>query len=336
MSDAATDSLGGWHPVAASDDVVDRPLAVRVLDDEVVLWRDSDGTLAAAADRCPHRGTRLSLGTVRIADGGARRLECPYHGWQFAADGRCAHIPADPGLVPTPAQGLDRRHAIERHGLVWLSLGGATEGGPFVVPELAADLPPRRVVCGPYDVDAAAPRVVENFLDISHFAFVHEGSLGERGQAGVPPYAVDLDAAGRPGVADVRVWQPRSMHSAAGGARVRYGYRVLAPFVALLEKAPEQQAEGRNAILLAACPLGETATRVWFTIATSDRASDEATIRAYQDRVFGEDRPILESQRPKPLPLAGGVEAHSTADRLSAAYRRYLLAHRIRVGTSGP
>jgi phenylpropionate dioxygenase-like ring-hydroxylating dioxygenase large terminal subunit len=326
-------ALAGWHPVAAGRDVGAAPVAARVLDAELVLWRDADGAVAAADDRCPHRGTRLSLGAVVAEADGSRRLACPYHGWRFAADGRCTRIPAAPGLVPSAAQGLAPHAVRERHGLLWVRLGDA-DPGPFAVPELAERLPPRQVVCGPYDVDAAAPRVVENFLDTAHFAWVHAGSLGDPAEASVPPYDVDADAEGRPGVPSYRAWQPRAMHGTTEGAWIRYAYRVLTPFAALLEKAPEDGA-GRNAILLAACPLGATATRVWFTVATTDAASDDDAVRAWQDAVFAEDRPILASQRPKPLPLAPGAEAHGPADRLSAAYRRYLLRHRVGVGTSG-
>ena len=77
-----------WHPVALSGAVAGQaPLAVQLLEQPVVLWRDSEGAVLALADQCPHRGARLSLG--RVTPQG--QLECPYHGWQFAAGGQCTH-----------------------------------------------------------------------------------------------------------------------------------------------------------------------------------------------------------------------------------------------------
>jgi len=70
---------------------------------------------------------------------------------------------------------------------------------------------------------------------------------------------------------------------------------------------------------------------VWFLQFTSDTATPDAALQQFQDTIFGQDRPVLESQRPRCLPLAGG-EVHSAADRLSAAYRRWLQAQRIDFG----
>src|SRR5687768_14466234 len=88
-----------WHTVAESASLTDAPLAVRLLSQDLVLWRDAAGTAHAWADRCPHRGTRLSLGRVLHTEAGSR-LECPYHGWQFAPEGVCRLIPALPDFAP--------------------------------------------------------------------------------------------------------------------------------------------------------------------------------------------------------------------------------------------
>src|SRR3954453_15173476 len=90
-----------WHPVAYADALTDAPLRVRLLGEDLVLWRDSGGTAHALRDLCIHRGTALSLGRV-VED----QLMCPYHGWRYGADGRCTHIPqlADPTRVPGKAR----------------------------------------------------------------------------------------------------------------------------------------------------------------------------------------------------------------------------------------
>ena len=86
-----------WHPVALSSEVGREPVAVRLGGQGWALARFG-GAIAAFADACPHRRARLSAG--RITDG---TLQCTYHGWRFAHDGRCVDIPAledaaaDPG-----------------------------------------------------------------------------------------------------------------------------------------------------------------------------------------------------------------------------------------------
>jgi phenylpropionate dioxygenase-like ring-hydroxylating dioxygenase large terminal subunit len=91
----------------------------------------------------------------------------------------------------------------------------------------------------------------------------------------------------------------------------------------VLRKAPDAQAGYRESIALFVCPLEPEASRVWFRMAVPEQQSSDAQLREFQDRIFAQDRPVLESQRPRRLPLTGG-EVHSAADRASAAYRRYL------------
>ena len=73
-----------WHPVARSDEATVVPRNVRILSEDLVLYRSLDGTPGLMYPRCCHRGTSLYFGKVEH-DG----IRCPYHGWLFAADGRC-------------------------------------------------------------------------------------------------------------------------------------------------------------------------------------------------------------------------------------------------------
>jgi phenylpropionate dioxygenase-like ring-hydroxylating dioxygenase large terminal subunit len=320
---ASTESAW-WLPVAARAELDGgRPLPVSWLGEPLVLWHDG-AEVRAFTDRCPHRGARLSMGRV---DGGL--LECPYHGWRFAADGHCRLVPALPGFIPPPDHRATSWPVREAHGLVWVAGARAGDDAPHA-PPLLADLPPRRVLCGPYDVATSAPRAVENFLDTAHFGLVHEGWLGARDRLEVPHYQVVADAHGRPGVPDYRAWQPQASAAVAGGAWVRYRYQVLSPYSALLTKKAEGDAP-QEAYALWACPTTPEACRVWFTIFTSDDTLADDALIAFQDRIFRQDRPVLESQRPRLLPLSGG-ELHSAADRLSAAYRRWLQAQHITFG----
>jgi phenylpropionate dioxygenase-like ring-hydroxylating dioxygenase large terminal subunit len=157
---------------------------------------------------------------------------------------------------------------------------------------------------------------------MAHFGFVHEGLLGDRGHGEVPAYEVTMDASGVH-ARGCRAWQPQSNRLSSTGSWVDYDYDVGAPYAAVLRKAPDALAGYREAIALFVCPIDPETSRVWFRMAVPDWQSSDAQLREFQERIFEQDRPVLESQRPRRLPLSGG-EAHSVADRSSAAYRRYL------------
>lgn len=78
------------------------------------LWRSESGALALQADRCPHRGMRLSHGFVR-----GEALSCIYHGWRYARNGRCLKIPAHPRLEPPEAIRVETYTVAESGGLIW-------------------------------------------------------------------------------------------------------------------------------------------------------------------------------------------------------------------------
>jgi phenylpropionate dioxygenase-like ring-hydroxylating dioxygenase large terminal subunit len=113
---------------------------------------------------------------------------------------------------------------------------------------------------------------------------------------------------------------------------VDYRYEVLGPYSAVLFKRADAGGAPQEAYALWICPVASEASRVWFTHFTGDERTPEAELRAFQDAIFVQDRPIVESQRPRLLPLAGG-EAHSAADRLAVAYRRYLRELGVTFGT---
>lgn len=322
---AASSDLQWWHPVAAESALGDTPLSVELMGEALVLWRAADGQPAAAIDRCPHRGARLSLGRVMGGE-----LECPYHGWRFERGGRCTAIPAQPGFVPPPGHGACAWQVRAVHGLLWVAPVGVPDEAPYA-PAALAGLPARQLICGPYDVATSVPRVVENFLDTAHFGLVHEGFLGERLQLAVPDYRVAADAHGRPGVPAYRAWQPRASSAVRGGAWVDYRYQVLGPAAALLTKTVDGEVPP-EAYALWACALGAEHCRVWFTLWTGDTSRSDDELRQFQDTIFAQDRPVLESQRPKRLPLPEH-ERHAAADRLSLAYRRWLMAQNLLWGT---
>jgi phenylpropionate dioxygenase-like ring-hydroxylating dioxygenase large terminal subunit len=333
-----------WHPVALSADVADSPVAAQLLGQALVLWRDAQGAVYAWADKCPHRGAKLSLG--RVVHGATQSvLECAYHGWQFGAGfgsdlggvlggvGLCTLVPALPDFAPPAGHCATVFEAREAYGMVWVRL---QVDSVAEIPAFAAGLDAglRQVHCGPYDVATSAPRVVENFLDMAHFGFVHEGYLGARDATALADYVVTETAQG-PVATGCRAWQPRSHAQAASGADVSYSYAVVAPYCAVLTKIPDAQSKPRResiasttphreSIALWVCPISPESSRVWFSLAVTDFSIAAQSLRDFQDTIFMQDKPILESQSPARLPLDPRAELHTAADKMSAAYRRYL------------
>jgi phenylpropionate dioxygenase-like ring-hydroxylating dioxygenase large terminal subunit len=318
-----------WHPVAQSVTVMgDKPLAARLLGHDLVLWRDAAGQAHAWADRCPHRGTKLSLGRV-IEIEGTSRLECPYHGWQFERQGQCTFVPSLPDFTPPSSHRACRYETHEAYGLVWVRMVTSDSAVPPFEAEFDAKL--RKFMCGPYDVNTSAARVLENFLDVSHFGLVHEGSLGDREHLEVERYKVETTSIGFT-ASGVRAWQPRSNKLAAVGTMVDYRYELIGPFCAVLTKLPAAQDGYKDVIGIFVCPMEPDRCRVWFRVALTDFGSDVNELRAFQDAIFKQDQPILESQTPRLLPVNDSDEVHVATDASSSAYRRYLRERGITFG----
>ncbi len=316
--------INDWHPVATVKQFQETNLlAARLLGEDIVLWRAS-GQILAWQDLCIHRGTRLSLG--RVVEGNL--LECPYHGWTYDNSGKCIHIPAQPDQAPPQKAIVKTYQAREQYGLVWVTLGEPEHGiPPFTEWD---DASYRKILCGPYEVKAAGPRIIENFLDIAHFAFVHEGILGVRERPEIEDYRAEI---GPDGVTseDVRVFQP-DPYGTGKSDYVSYTYRVFRPLTAALSKKSD---ESRFTILLTITPHDELASTAWMWMAQNHGYDvPEEEIVAYQDQIFAQDLPIVQSQRPELLPLDLQMELHLCSDRTAIAYRRWLNELGLTFGTA--
>ncbi len=305
--------INDWHPVASLAQLKHQNiLAVRLLGEDIVIWQ-TDEQVLAWQDLCIHRGTRLSLGTVKDDV-----LACPYHGWTYDATGRCIHIPAHPEQTPPEKAQAKSYQARIGYDLVWVSLGEPTHDLPSF-PEWDKD-EYRKLLCGPYPVQASGPRIVENFLDIAHFPFVHEGILGDQAHPEIEDYEAQIDPEGVIATG-VRVYQP-DPYGTGQGDTVAYTYKALRPLTAYLLK---ESVGPSFSILLMITPheTVESSAWMWMTMNYGhDIPADE--LIAWQDEIFSQDQPILESQRPELLPLDLQAELHLRSDRLAIAYRQWL------------
>ncbi|RUZ74131.1 aromatic ring-hydroxylating dioxygenase subunit alpha [Mesorhizobium sp. M7A.F.Ca.US.006.01.1.1] len=220
---------------------------------------------------------------------------------------------------------------IERFGYVWTTLG-TPERDLFEIPEFS-EADRRHIIQGVVRVNVSAPRAVENFLDMGHFPFVHTGILGEEPHTEVKPYKVQVSA--EPPeimVTDCEFYQPQANAGSTTGADTEYIYRVPHPFCAVLYKTGSRQRDRRDVIALFGQPVEEDWVLVHIVICLLDEVRDLATLRRFHQTILGQDKPILENQVPKRLPLDPRSEVPIRADAASAAYRRWLRERGLRYG----
>jgi len=120
-----------WQPAALVDELdadPERPLrALRLLGQDLVLFRDAEGRFGMIDRDCPHRGADLAYG--RLENGG---LRCVFHGWLFDVEGRCLETPAEPAGSRLCESIRQRAYPVlEKGGVLWAYLG---EGAPPVFP----------------------------------------------------------------------------------------------------------------------------------------------------------------------------------------------------------
>ncbi|MFA5123975.1 aromatic ring-hydroxylating dioxygenase subunit alpha [Zavarzinia sp.] len=216
-----------------------------------------------------------------------------------------------------------------RYGFVWTSLG-MPKGDLFAIPEY--DEADRRNLNGcSFGVQVSAPRAVENFLDMGHFPFVHTGILGAEPHTEVKDYDVETMPAE---IVATRCmfYQPQAAVASTGGADVAYRYRVPHPYCAVLYKDSPAKPGRADVIALFIQPVTEDEIVASLVLSLLDDDTPLAELRRFQQRIFAQDKPILENQIPKRLPLLPRAEVPIRADKVSIAYRHWLRGRGVTYG----
>jgi phenylpropionate dioxygenase-like ring-hydroxylating dioxygenase large terminal subunit len=315
--------LNDWHVVARAADLAPNSVsAFRLLGTDLVIWKGVEG-IQVWDDLCIHRGAKLSGG--KVANG---CLQCPYHGWTYDETGACVRIPAHPGQK-APARSRVGTHPVKVvHGHVWTSLGEPERDVP-TFPEWS-DAAYRNIPCGPYRFHALGPRVIENFLDVGHFPFVHAGYLGDPGHTEIDDYQAEITSEGVIS-RDIPIWQP-DPDGTGNAAKVLYTYEAQRALTARFTKA---QGEKRFSMVFFVTPVDEAHSTAWGIMAMNYSFDVPAEkIVTFQNEVTEQDRPIVESQRPELLPLDLQAELHLRSDRTAIAYRKWLRQLGLVYGTS--
>jgi len=239
--------------------------------------------------------------------------------------------PEADGRIAARCDGMDLP-ACSAYGYLWVCPNGEPARPLFAFPE-HAQMGRRIVDCGGIGVATSGLRVIENFLDMGHFPFVHDSYLGEVPQTEVAPYQVSIDErAGEIWATECRFYQPRASKAASSGLEVQYRYRVMQPLSAMLYKTAFPRPGEMDAIGLFVQPLTQESVIAYCLLAYWDECSSDTELIAFQHTIFGQDKPILENQRPRLLPLKLGAEVPVRCDAMSVAYRRWLAGRDVRYG----
>ncbi|HEX5393182.1 MAG TPA: aromatic ring-hydroxylating dioxygenase subunit alpha [Rhodocyclaceae bacterium] len=277
-----------WWPLTLLTELnAGKPVARSLHGIPLVLFRDADGQPVALHDRCPHRHAPLSCGNVQRG-----KLACPYHGWRFAADGRCTDIPgmsfegSRNTLVPT----VSTRAA---HGLVWacLALNDTTPApiAPAVIDGIDWFFMTETVQC---EIAEAA----ENFLDGFHTHFVHAGWIRRDSKRQTVKSEVRRLADGIEARYSDEGLQSGLISSLLEGSRTESFGRFRLPGIAEVEYRGKH---GLN-LLITAWLTPETAgrLRIHARVATRRGLTPAWLKRAFLRRLFGiilqQDKKILE------------------------------------------
>ena len=333
-----------WYVACTPDEIDEKPLGRQICGEHIVFYRAGDGQVAALEDFCPHRGARLSLGSV--CEG---KLVCGYHGLVMGCDGKTVSMPGQrvggfPKIRSFPV--------VERYGFIWVWPGDAALADPATIHHLEwADNPEWAYGGGLYHVACDYRLMVDNLMDLTHETYVHSTSIGQKeidetpvstkteGEQVVtrrtmdnvmaPPFwRANLRGNNLPDDQPVDRWQV-CRFSPPSHIMIEVG-------VALAGKGGiEAPADQKVYSIVVDFLTPETETSMWYFwgMARNFNVKDKALtaqIRDGQAKVFAEDTAVLEAQQRnlllhpqrKLLLLnidAGGVQSRRMLDKMLAA-----------------
>lgn len=218
----------------------------------------------------------------------------------------------------------------QQYGFLWCCIGEPARTIIHIPEAFEKD---RYIVSGgSIAVNVSGLRAVENFLDMGHFPFVHTGWLGEEPHTEVPSYKVEITAEDEVLATECRFYQPVASPTADGGIMADYEYKVSRPYIVALYKTNPVQPERMDYIALFVQPVDEENCVAHPLLCYLRHNTNEAEIRWFMQLIFAQDKPILENQMPKRLPLDPRAETPIRADASSVYYRRWLRSHNITYG----
>jgi len=310
-----------WYAVEFSDAITSTPKHIKVLNQDLAIYRTDNQQIVAMQDQCAHRGAALSGGWVK-----GECIVCPYHGWEYQADGTCINIPANAPDTPIPQRAKVKVYeAQEKYGWVWLFIGGVPEAERIPIPELPNfDDPKLKSLHGDFLWHTHYSRVMENALDVAHAPFVHAGSFGDKDRPEIAEFTVENYPIGAGATVMLNASPPKGIWSFLASKQpsvVKTRTAFFLPNITVLEV---QLVFGRLLIYSAQVPIDDqTTVSKWINLRsffTGNWADADARKRVF--KVFNQDKAIVESQRPQIVPYELNAELHVQSDALQVEYRK--------------
>jgi phenylpropionate dioxygenase-like ring-hydroxylating dioxygenase large terminal subunit len=322
-----------WQPVGLSRDLgAGETLAYTLLGEEIVVVRFEDGRLLATLDACPHKGMRLSCGY--LAEG---RLTCAYHGWQWGGSGQCEGVPS----LPDPPQrlldkaSLETFDVMERYGMVWVKLDAGEVATLPDVPEFEERDGWRYLLAEPMPFACGFRREIENYLDMTHFAFAHGTTLGAAADVVLPPMEINrLDDGFEMKAPFPSVEAPGKKPTKLQSAHQRHQRCYLPNFTTIRQTF--EDSDERMLVHIPSPNTPESCTVFWAL--AQPESFDGPALEDQVDfstRVLEEDRFMCERQVPREVPISpsrGGwgvlvSPGDTLANTFQKSFRGFLTGH---------
>jgi vanillate O-demethylase monooxygenase subunit len=312
MRDRTPFPLNAWYAAAWGHEIRHELAARKICEQDLVLYRRSDGTVMALEDACWHRLLPLSLGALKGDD-----VVCGYHGLEFNSAGRCTYMPAQKTINPSAC--VRSFPAIERHRLVWVWPGDPALADAAAIPDFHWNDGTEWIGEGGtyYNLNCDYRLVIDNLMDLTHETYVHAGSIGHdaindspfdvthtkrsvevtRWMLGIEPPPFWATQLGKPGLVDrwqiIRFEAPAVVVGDVGVAPVGSG----AP-------AGDRSRGVNGAFLAAITPVSETSCHYFWNFVRTFRTDDTHLTRSIQlahvnngKGLYDQDVTVLQAQQ---------------------------------------
>lgn len=298
-----------WYVFGWSYEVAEKPVGRVIIEQPIVVWRNGDGRIQAAEDRCPHRHAPLSFGRVE-----GNHLRCMYHGMKFDQNGECVEVPL---MAEAPKCSIRKYPVVEKDSWIWVWTGAPENADESLIPNAwGIDDPNKPMRSHGIEYDAHYQLIHDNLCDLSHVDFVHETTLKVASGADWSATEPTISPSGRsikyerwfvdavlPSDTSVRVDAWSTYEFVVPGIFILYGARFPA---GTAEKCGYKAPEGVKPIFenieqQAVTPISETRTAYHYaTGLIMDAANVTDQVKARMEvviKTFEEDRQIIEAQQ---------------------------------------